>query len=127
MPPSIKPYDSYLTGDGMKQRITEYCGRWRITQIVIGGVYEFRPLNRQATRNRGRMCELIDYYDDPFLENPFANAKVRWADSGRITIIDASALIHASDNLRSDDEMEAEAKEQAQRIKLMKAKEAGLI
>lgn len=61
--------------------------------------------------------ELLEYDNNPFLENPFANAKVRWTDTGRTAKIDASALIHSSDSIRSDEEMEAEAKAQVQRMR----------
>jgi len=91
-----------MGGYGMKRVIIEHHSfkNYQIikrpdieVKLTIGSYYKIEPLNLSKKKNRGRICELINFEGSEF--NP-GMVTVKFVDTKKITSIDAGELVPAT-------------------------------
>lgn len=65
----------------------------REMEIVVGKTYLIEPMNPQATKNRGRLCTVLEFIDSSGKDISADTAKVKFQDTGRTGKVDLSSLI----------------------------------
>ena len=81
----------------METTVTMTCydrkgSRVRDISVTLGHTYRIEPLSLRTTKNRGRVCTILEF-EDHFVPS---TATVRFHDTNRVGKVNISALVPAS-------------------------------